>query len=78
MFGNNIVQKRLLKRKKMMDDLEQAKKDGLDWKVRQLESKLYMFNKKYYPDVFWNSTEKGTYKKPKEKKNSYIDRRSLS
>lgn len=68
MFENNIVQKRLLKRKQIMDDLEKAKNDGIDWKVRQLESKLYTFNKKHYPNVFWNSAEKGTHRKPKEKK----------
>lgn len=68
MFENNIVQKRLLKRKQIMDDFEKAKNDGIDWKVRQLESKLYMFNRKHYPNVFWNSAEKGTYRKPKEKK----------
>lgn len=68
MFENNIVQKRVLKRKKMMDDLEQAKKDGKDWKVRQLEGKIALFNKKYYPENVWNSSEKGTYRKPKTEK----------
>ena len=71
MFENNIVQKRLLKRKQIMDDLEKAKNDGIDWKVRQLESKLYMFNRKHYPNVFWNSAEKGTYRNQKKRRCLY-------
>ena len=51
-----------------MDSLEKAKEEGISWKINQLESKLYEFNRKYYPNVFWNSAEKGTYKKPKEVK----------
>lgn len=65
MLGNNIVQKRLLKRKKIMDDLEEAKKQNIDWKIRQLESKLFMFNLRNYPNVFWDSSN-GTYIKEKE------------
>ena len=68
MFENNRVEKRLLKRKSIMDSLEKAKEEGISWKINQLESKLYEFNKKHYPNVFWNSVEKGTYRKPKEKK----------
>lgn len=66
MFENNIVQKRLLKRKGLMDNLEKAKEGNNSWKINQLESKLYEFNRKYYPTIFWNSSEKGTYIKPKE------------
>ena len=65
MFENNIVQKRLLKRKQIMDDLEKAKNDGIDWKIKQSESKLACFDRKYYPNILWDST-KGTYRKPKE------------
>lgn len=65
MFENNITEKRLLKRKKIMDDIEKEKENNNNWKVNQLESKLYEFNRKYYPKIFWNSSEKGTYKKPK-------------
>lgn len=68
MFENNRVEKRLLKRKFIMDSLEKAKEEGISWKINQLESKLYEFNRKHYPNVFWNSAEKGTYRKPKEKK----------
>ena len=67
MFGNNIVQRRLMKRKLYTDELEQAQKDGNDWKARQLEGKIYDFNRKHYPNIFWNSAEKGTYKKTIEK-----------
>lgn len=66
MFSNNLTEKRLLKRKSIMDSLEKAKEEGISWKINQLESKLYEFNKKHYPNVFWNSSEKGTYVKPKE------------
>lgn len=66
MFENNIVQKRLLKRKELMDNLEKAKEENNSWKVNQLESKLYEFNRKHYPKIFWNSSEKGTYIKLKE------------
>lgn len=52
MFENNIVQKRLLKRKGLMDNLEKAKEENNSWKINQLESKLYEFNKKYYPTIF--------------------------
>ena len=68
MFENNRTEKRLLKRKSIMDALEKAKEEGIAWKVNQLESKLYEFNRKYYPNVVWNSAEKGTYRKPKEVK----------
>jgi len=68
MFENNIVQKRLMKRKSYMDELEKAKEAGNDWKIRQLEGKIYEFNRKHYPNVFWNSLEKGTYIKPKEER----------
>ena len=68
MFGNNETERRLLKRKEIMDALERAKKEGITWKVNQLESKLYKFNREYYPNIFWNSKEKGTYKKPEEVK----------
>lgn len=68
MFENNIVQRRLMKRSSYMDELEKAKEENNDWKVRQLEGKLYEFNRKHYPKVFWNSSEKGTYKKLEGKK----------
>ena len=32
------------------------------------EGKIYEFNRKHYPNVFWNSSEKGTYIKPKEER----------
>jgi negative regulator of genetic competence, sporulation and motility len=68
MFGNNETERRLLKRKSIMDALEKAKEEGITWKVNQLETKLYEFNRKYYPNILWNSAEKGTYKKSKEVK----------
>ena len=68
MFGNNETERRLLKRKAIMDALDKAKEEGITWKINQLENKLYEFNRKYYPNIFWNSKEKGTYKKPEEVK----------
>ena len=68
MFENNIVQKRLMKRKSYMDELEKAKEVGNDWEIRQLEGKIYEFNRKHYPNVFWNSSEKGTYIKLKKER----------
>lgn len=67
MFENNLTQKKLLKRKSIMDDLEKAKKENIAWKINQLETKLYDFNLRKYPKVFWNSYEKGTYRKKEEK-----------
>ena len=68
MFENNIVQKRLMQRKSYMDELEKAKEVGNDWEIRQLEGKIYEFNRKHYPNVFWNSSEKGTYIKLKKER----------
>ena len=65
MFENNIIEKRILKRKMLMDELEKAKTEGIDWKIRQLEEKLYKFNSKHYPKVLWEYG-KGTYVKDKE------------
>ena len=42
--------------------------DMFEWERNQLESKLYTLRKKYKPNVLWNSSEKGTYKKTKEVK----------
>ena len=67
MFENNITQRRLLKRKSIMDEIEKAKEEQVMWKVNQLESKLYDLNQKYFPNVFWNSNEKGTYRKEESK-----------
>lgn len=66
MFENNVVEKRLMKRKKIMDDLEKAKEEGNSWKMNQLENKLYEFNRKKYPKYLWKSFEAGTYKKSVE------------
>lgn len=64
MFENSLTYKRTMKRKAYMDALEQAKTDGKDWKVKQLESKLSIMNKKYFTTPFWDSSSKGTYRKP--------------
>ena len=68
MFENNETEKRLLKRQAIMDKLEKAKEEGISWKVNQLETKLYEFNKKHYPNIMWDSSKIGTYKKSKEAK----------
>lgn len=63
MFENTKAYKRILKKKALLDALAKASEEGKDWKVRQLESKLTCFDRKYYPKVFWDSS-KGTYRKP--------------
>ncbi len=68
MFEDNITTKRLLKRKSYMEALEKAKEENNDFKVRQLEGKIAMFNRKHYPENHWNSKEKGTYVKKEIKK----------
>ena len=49
MFENNIVYKRLMKRKSLQDELKIAQEKGDIWKINQLEAKYYEFNSKYYP-----------------------------
>lgn len=62
MFENTIAQKRLLRKKKLLDELEKAKNDNNEWKINQLEMKIKNFEKKYYPNVLWDSS-KGSYVK---------------
>ena len=42
MFENNRTEKRLLKRKSIMDAIEKAKEEGIIWKVNQILSKYNM------------------------------------
>ena len=65
MFENTIAYKRIMKRKLLTEAVEKAKEEGIDWKIRQSEGKLACFDRKYYPNILWDST-KGTYRKPKE------------
>lgn len=65
MFEKTAAYRRILKKKKMLDELAKASEEGKDWKVRQLEGKIACFDRKYYPKVLWDSS-KGTYRKPKE------------
>ena len=65
MFENTIAYKRMMKRKPLVEAVEKAKEEGIDWKIRQSEDKLTCFDRKYYPKVLWDSA-KGTYRKPKE------------
>ena len=65
MFENTIAYKRIMKRKLLAEAVEKAKEEGIDWKIRQSESKLVCFDRKYYPNILWDSA-KGTYRKPKE------------
>lgn len=62
MFENTIAYKRIMKRKLLAEAVEKAKEEGIDWKIRQSESKLVCFDRKYHPNVLWDST-KGTYRK---------------
>lgn len=68
MFENTIAKKRMEKKNNLLNEIEKAKEEGNDWKLRQLEGKLADFNAKKYPTVFWDTMQKGTYKKPKEEK----------
>ena len=65
MFENTIAYKRIMKRKLLAEAVEKAKEEGIDWKIKQSESKLACFDRKYYPKVLWDSA-KGTYRKSKE------------
>ena len=65
MFENTIAYKRMMKRKLLVEAVEKAKEEGIDWKIRQSESRLACFDKKYYPNILWDGT-KGTYRKSKE------------
>lgn len=65
MFENTVAYRRVMKKKTLMDALEKAKEENNEWKIRQLEGKIACFDRKYYPNVLWDSS-KGTYRKPKE------------
>ena len=65
MFENTVTYRRVMKKKALMDTLEKAKEENNEWKIRQLEGKIACFDRKYYPNVLWDSS-KGTYRKPKE------------
>ena len=67
MFENNIIQRKLIKRKNMMDKLKDAEDNNKDWEANQLISKIHSFNNIYYPRVFWDSSTKGTYRKKANK-----------
>lgn len=60
MFGESIISKRVEKKNKLLLQLEEAKAQKKDWKVKQIESKIYDFEKKYYPKVLFSG---GTYRK---------------
>ena len=65
MFENTVAYRRVMKKKALMDALEKAKEENNEWKIRRLEGKIACFDRKYYPNVLWDSS-KGTYRKPKE------------
>lgn len=65
MFENTQAYKRSLKKEKLIAALEEAKANGNEWKIKQLESKLANFNMKNYPKKIWDGS-RGTYVKPKE------------
>lgn len=62
MFGNTDAYKRIMKKKLLMDALEKAKEEGNEWKIRQAQGKLDCYNKKYYPNMIWDSNN-GAYRK---------------
>ena len=65
MFENTVAYRRVMKKKGLMDALEKAKEENNEWKIRQLEGKIACFDRKYYPNVLWDSYN-GTYRKTKE------------
>lgn len=67
MFEKTSAYRHMLKRKYLEDELEKARNNNDDWKIRQLEGKLASFNSKYYSNIIWNSSN-GTYKKENKEK----------
>lgn len=67
MFENTNIHKRIMKKEALLQAVEKAREEGVDWKIRQAESKLAIFEKKNYPNIVWDSA-KGTYNKNKENK----------
>lgn len=65
MFEKTRAYKHTLKKNQLLNDLSKAKEDNNVWKINQLEGKIYCFNRKYYPNIFWDSSLKGTYRKSK-------------
>lgn len=65
MFENTGAYKRILKKQALLDALAKANEAGNIWKARQLEGKIACFDRKYYPNIFWNSNY-GTYKKSQD------------
>lgn len=61
MFGNTIAYRRMLKKDKLNKELTEAQENKNDWKIKQIEAKIAMFNIKNYPKLFWDSNQKGTY-----------------
>lgn len=61
MIGNLFFAK--VKRKK--ETLENKYANVTGYKKRQLLTKIYELNKKYFPKMFWDSKSKGTYRKKK-------------
>lgn len=67
MFENTNTHKRMMKKEVLLQAVEKAREEGIDWKIRQLEGKLACLNRKYYPNKVWDSSN-GTYRKSKENK----------
>ena len=65
MIGNLFLAK--IKRKK--EELENEYANATGYKKNQISTKLYDLNRKYFPKLFWNSKEKGMYRKKKNGKN---------
>lgn len=62
MFDNTIAAKRMLKKNALIEALSIADKEGNEWKKRQIEGKIACFERKYHPNIFWDSMKHGTYK----------------
>lgn len=67
MFDNTLAAKRMLKKNSLIEALSLAEKENNEWKKRQIEGKIACFERKCRHNIFWNTTEKGTYKKDGDK-----------
>lgn len=59
----------LAKVKRKKETLENEYANATGYKKRQLLTKIYELNKKYFPKMFWDSKSKGTYRKKKNDEN---------
>ena len=66
MFDNTTAAKRMLKKNALIEALSIAEKKGDTWKKKQIEGKLACLESKWHPNILWNSSIQGVYKKNKD------------